>query len=218
MNKIENVSICLVLILTICSSALSQSRRTQETFAAGDAARIQIYQLYENGNGRSPVANLSGDYAIDSNGYIFMPFAGHIRIANKTPEDVAELIKTKYATFLTDPFIYVRPLIRVTLRGSVSRPGSYRIDPKNSLWNLMDAAGGPVSNADLRKMFVVRGGRKAISNLLQAFEKAYSLKDVGIQSGDQIVIPQVQHFDFKNVVSYLSFAASAALLYIRLTE
>lgn len=206
-----------VVILFQIHPVLSQTTN-REVLTAGDAVNIQIWQMFDNVSGRSPISNLSGEYVIDTRGFIFMPFVGLVRVANKRPQDVEVLIKEKYKSYLTEPFIYVRPLIRVTLIGAVSRPGSYRVDPQNSFWDLMDNAGGPASTADLRKMFVVRGGVKSIENLLQAFENAHSLYEVGIKSGDQIVVPPRSTFNLNTILNYASFAASIALLYMRLQD
>ncbi len=211
----------LFLILSIIfvnvSTMFSQTpRNSQEMIVAGDAVRIQIWQLYDNVSSKSPISNLSSDYKIDNRGYIYMPFVGLVNVGNKRPMQVEELIKKKYENLLTDPFIYVRPLIRVTIRGQVSRPGSYRVDPQISFWTLMEFAGGPTARASLKKMRVVRGDRTVVDNLLQAFENAYSLSDLGIQSGDQVLIPPKGGISIRSVMSTLSFAASMALLIIRI--
>lgn len=209
-----------LLATLICfQTGFSQSPSRREILLAGDAVRIQVWQLYENVKGKSPASSLSNIYVIDTKGYIFMPFVGLIHVANKTPDEVAELIKQEYTPYISDPFIYVRPLIRVTLRGAVTRPGSFRVDPKSSFWDLMEEAKGPLTSADLEKMYVERGGMKVNDDLLQAFEKAYSLSEVGIESGDQIVIPpRGRSFSMRTVMSYVTSAAALALLYIRVSD
>ena len=206
----------LVLLFTSC--VFGQYSGKEEYLVACDAVRIQIWQLWETSGEKSPVSNLGGEYVIDTNGNIFMPFVGLVKVEGKTPDEVATIIKGKYEDFLKEPFIYVRPLIRITLAGSVLRPGSYRIDPRSSLWDLLDMAGGPSSAADLKKISVVRGGNKVIKNLLKAFEKAYSLKEIGVQSGDQIIVPQPGGFNLQSIVNYLNLAVSLFLLYMRFRD
>lgn len=199
-------------------AVFSQPSNRMEVLKAGDAVSIQVWQ-YEIVSTKSPVSNLGGEYVIDTKGYIFMPFVGLIQVANLTPDDAGNLIKQKYERFLSDPFIYIRPLIRVTLRGHVRRPGSYRVDPKSSFWDLMKSADGPLTEADLEKMYVERGGQKVIENLLQAFERAYSLSDVGVISGDQIVFPpKGRSFGIGTILRYGTQAATITLLYLRLKD
>ncbi len=200
----------------ITAGAFSQPSQDGEILVAGDAVLIQIWDVAGDTGGKSPVSSLSGEYSIDPNGNILLPFVGPVYVAGKTTDDLAEIIKNKYADILREPFIYIRPLIRVVLAGSVAKPGSYYIDSKNSLWDLLDMAGGPTSNADLTKMQVRRGGEKVKEDLLSAFENAHSLSEVGVQTGDQIIVPPRSSFQIKTVISYLSFVSSIALLYLRL--
>ncbi len=196
-----------------------QTANDQEILMAGDAVRIQIWDLLEDTQSKGIISNLGGDYVINTDGDILMPFIGLLRVAGRTPSNVETLIKTKYGDFLTsEPFIYVRPLIRVTVAGNIARPGSYRIDPKSSLWDLFDLTGGPTSEADLRKIYVVRGGKRVIKNLLTAFEKAHSLSEVGIQSGDQIGVPRIKNFSFQVFINYLNLGLTIVWLYLRTTD
>ena len=197
-------------------SGLGQYTQVTEKFLPGDAVRIQVWQLWESKSDRNPMINLNGDYSINSRGYIRLPFVGLVRVVGKTPTQVAEIIRTKYSAYLKEPFIVVRPLIRVSMRGAFNKPGSYRIDPESSLWELVEMAGGVTNNCNIKKLAVYREGRKVIDNLLESFEKGYSLKDINIQSGDQIFAPVHRPFTIRTVLSYANFAATLALLYLRL--
>jgi|Deesub1362B_J571_1020462.scaffolds.fasta_scaffold01522_7 polysaccharide export outer membrane protein len=212
----------LVLGIVIWLSAVAGSAQTvsdEERFQPGDAVRIQFWQLWtESKSPGTPMGNISGDYVIDPEGYIFLPFVGKMRVAGLTPTELIERLGERYSAFVERPFIHVRPLIRVSVMGAVFRPGSYRIDPSSSLWELLELAGGVRNEADLNKIFVQRGGRKVIENLLSAFENAYSLKSVGIRSGDQIVVPAKRPFFLARMVGFLNLGISIALLYIRLSD
>ncbi len=206
------------VLLAAYRLGFAQYTATEERLLPGDAIRVQIWQMFKSPQASGSIPNLNGDYVLDPNGDIFMPYVGLIHIAGKTPGEIGTLIKEKYAAFLTEPFIYVRPLMRVTVRGAVARPGSYRIDPNSSLWDLLDLAGGPTNRADLRKINVVRGDKEVVKNLLRAFEQAYSLKEVGVKSGDQVVIPVRRSFTLQTLITYLNFGVSVALLYVRLKD
>ena len=219
MSNFLKLSFFLLICIFNTENVVGQIQSSQEVLHAGDAVRIQIWDLLEETQNKGFVSNLGGDYVIDTDGNIIMPFVGLIRVAGRTPISVESLIKTKYGNLVTgEPYIYVRPLIRVTVVGNVIRPGSYRIDPKSSLWGLFDLAGGTNSAADLRKIYAMRGGKKIIKNLLTAFEKAYSLNDVGIQSGDQIIVPPKKSFSFRALISYVNLGLTIAWLYVRTTD
>ncbi len=188
----------------------------EEQLAAGDAIQIQIWQLSDRS--QNLIKSLNGEYTIDGYGYITLPMVGPLKVEGKTPPEIAQDLKKEYADYLEDPFIIIRPLIRVVLLGEFIRPGAYRIDPKESLWRLIEMSGGPTSKCDLNKLTVIRGGNPVIKNLLKSFEKGYSLKEIGVQSGDQILGPIRKNFNYRTIIEYANFVVSFALLYIRLKE
>jgi len=182
-------------------------------FQPGDAVRIRVWELYQGGNRN---LNLNGDYPIDTEGIIIMPIIGEIRVKGLTQYELMQLLEEKLKAYLRNPYVYVRPLIRITMQGAFNRPGSYRVDPSSSLWDLVRQAGGPRSDCDLRKIEVERGGKVVIKDLLKSFEEGFSLEDVGIQSGDQIKVPQRGTMNLGVLLSMINLVASIVLLYLRL--
>ena len=75
-------------------------------------------------------------------------------------------------------------------------------------------AGGPGEDCDFEKIRVERGQEIVIQNFLMAFEKAHSLRAVGIKSGDQIFAPPNAKLTFKNIVEYFNFTAAIIMLYL----
>ena len=187
---------------------------SEEKFAAGDAIKIQIWQLSDRS--KSLIKNLNGEYTIDGYGYIALPAIGLYKVAGKTPLDVSRELKEKYSDYFDQPFIMVRPLIRVVLLGQFIKPGAYRIDPKESLWRLIEMSGGPTNRCDLNKLTVIRNSKPVVTNLLKSFEKGYSLEEIGVKSGDQIYGPAKKSFSIRTVIEYTNFVVSFALLYLRL--
>jgi protein involved in polysaccharide export with SLBB domain len=191
----------------------SKSAKSLAVFQPGDAVRIQVWELYQKENRNLP---LSGDYPINPDGMIIMPLLGEIKVKGMTNYELMQILKDKFANYLNDPFIYVRPLIRITMQGAFNRPGAYRADPSSSLWDLVQIAGGPDSNCDLNRMRVERGGKVVIRKLLSSFEKGYSLDDVGIESGDQIVATWRSSWDVNRLLNLINFIATISLLLLRL--
>ncbi len=207
--------VTVVFFLTAFSTMLL-AQDEQATFAPGDGVRIQIWQLGERS--QNLIKNINGEYNIDGYGYIELPMIGPFKVGGKTTNEVARQIKKKYADYLESPVVIVHRLIRVVLMGEFVKPGAYRIDPRESLWQLIEMAGGPTNQCDLNKLFVVRNNQVTIKELLKAFEKGYSLEEVGVQSGDQIHGPSRRHFGLQTILTAANFAVSIALLYIRLKE
>jgi len=190
-----------------------QSAKSLTIFQPGDAVRIQVWELYQE---ERADFGLTGDYPINPDGAIIMPLIGQVRVKGFTVYEVMQSLEERLKQYLRNPYVLVRPLIRVTLQGTFNRPGAYRIDPENSLWDLVALAGGPGANSDLKRMWLERGGRKVNEKLLHSFEQGYSLEEIGIESGDQIIAPGRRGFDFGFFVGLFNLLASIMLLYLRL--
>ena len=188
------------------------------TFKPGDAIRLQIWQPWRIAEGKAEILDLNGDYAVNSQGYTMLPLIGEIKVVGLNQQTLAARLKEKYSPFIKDPYIMVTPLIRVTLQGSVDRPGAYLIPPTSSLWELVDMAEGPNARANLEKLTLERGGEAVNKNLLKSFEKGYSLREIGVLSGDQIIVPARRSFTYRDALAIASFGLQVALFYLRVTE
>ena len=191
----------------------SESAKSLTIFQPGDAVRIRVWELYQEENKN---LNLSGDYAINPDGFIVMPIIGEVKVEGLTVYELMQTLDTKFREYLKNPFIEVRPLIRITLQGAFNRPGAYLVDPSSSLWNVVALAGGPRGDCDLKRMWVERGGEVVIKSVLHSFEKGYSLEEIGIESGDQILAPARSRININFFVGVTNLFASIVLLYLRL--
>ena len=216
------VFVLLLLLMTLPMQLDGQSRtesrwiksaKALTVFQPGDAVRIQVWELYQE-NERN--IDLGGDYPIHPEGNIIMPLIGEVRVKDLTVYEVQQVLEEKLSQYLRNPHIYVQPLIRVTMQGAFNRPGSYRIPPTSSFWDLVAKAGGPGRDCDLRRMWVERGGEISLKNILNSFEKGMSLEEMGIESGDQIIAPNRRQWNLTVMLSFVNLAASFVLLYLRL--
>ena len=69
-------------------------------------------------------------------------------------------------------------------------------------------------NIDLNSIKVIRNDEVVIDNLLTSFEKGYSLEDIGVKSGDQIMAEVKKHFSVRQIFDYVRFGMSLLSLYI----
>jgi protein involved in polysaccharide export with SLBB domain len=211
----------------IAPPALAQTRsttRSSETFArsspefvAGDGVRIKAWRdVSVPGAGDVGGLGLNDDFIIDSRGNITLPVVGEIPATGHTRRSLARVIEDTLG--IRAIRIMCSPLIRVTLFGAVNRPGSYLTEPKESLWGLINEAGGPGNNADIRKIYVERSGEIVVKDLMQAFEQAHSLEQLGVRSGDQIYVPGISRFNLRVIVDYVTLTTSFVLLYFQLRD
>jgi protein involved in polysaccharide export with SLBB domain len=161
-------------------------------------------------------AFLSRIYPIDSEGCIELPLLGRVSIALKTKEEFVEYLNTNFLKYLRNPGIQVKPLIRVAMLGGFQRPGIYYISPQSSFSELLQVSGPPIREDGLYKMRWERNRQVVKSDLVKSFESAQSLKEMGIESGDQICVtpkPIVTKWEIfrGEVLPLFSFAVTTAI-------
>ncbi len=203
-------------VFTSSRKATDLSAGTNE-FAPGDGVRVKVWRdisVADQGGVQS--LGLNDDFVIDSRGYISLPIIGEVRAVGHTRRSLARAIEDSLS--IRAVRVMCSPLIRVTLLGAVNKPGSYLIEPKESLWGIINDAGGPSNNADVRKIYVERSGKVIVKNLLQGFEQAHALEQIGVRSGDQIYVPGRSGFNFRTVVDYATLTASFVVLYFQLKD
>jgi len=198
--------------------AQAQSRIPGD-FLPGDAVRIIVWQdpsyrsLTEVDISKLGIAD---DYIIDRRGKIFMPLLGDVLVIGKTRVQLADYLRGQYEKIVAGLQFVCKPLIRLTILGEVAQPGAYLVEPTESLWQVISTAGGPVPTADLRKITLMRSDKVVAKGLLEVYEKAYSLKEIGVRSGDQLIIPPIKRFTFRTFMTVATFFMSIALLYLQI--
>ncbi len=207
--------LCFSLLHPALAPVISQSLSQPNRLRAGDGVRIMVWKDLDN-QMRVEDLGIAGDQLIDGSGNILVPGLGEVRAAGSTPQALAEAIQQQLE--IKKIRIVCAPLMRVTVLGAVQRPGSYLVQPKESLWELISKAGGPANEADVRKINVIRSGRMVNENLLEAFEKAHSLEQMGVQSGDQVVVPGRGGFNSDDFFRYATFAMSVGIFVLALSE
>ncbi len=202
----------------LMGNSQAQNQLSTQSFKKGDAVRLIIWQPYRVADSKTPSLDINGEYLIDSRGAVFFPIIGEVRVVGHNTMSLADDLKEKLSPFFQDPVIVVEPLIRLTVIGAFRRPGTYLISPEASFWELINLAGGPDDNSNLNKMVVQRGGKVVKKNILSGFEKAYSLQEMGIYSGDQVFAPQKKEFRMKDAFEIVRFGISLLNLYLIITR
>ena len=224
-NQVWRQVVVMLMVLGIALSALApfapaQTRSTTKTssdFAPGDGVRIKVWRDVSVTSQSDVVGlGLNDDFLIDNRGYVALPIIGEMRAVGHTRRSFALAIEDSLN--IRAVRVMCLPLIRVTLLGAVNKPGSYLIEPRESLWGLINEAGGPGNNVELKKIYIERGGEIVNKNLREAFEQAHSLEQLGVRSGDQIYVPGISRFNFRAIVDYVTLTASFILLYFQVKD
>ena len=128
----------------------------------------------------------SGQFAVDETGRLQYAVLGDIDVRALTVYDLRERLRQGLEVLYKSPFVTVTPLFRMAVLGEVRQPGLYTVDPTLSVLDVVAMAGGPVTGANMNKIRLLRGGTEQ----RLSFSKGGSLQEMGVRSGDQIVVPR----------------------------
>lgn len=175
-------------------------------FYPGDAIKITVYP--DSG------LFLNNFYIIDQNGYVDLPVLGLVSIKSKTHDEFIDFLKKQYSDYLRYPNINVASYVRVSLFGGFSKPGMYWIEPRYSVWEAIQYAGGIEREDGLKKVRWERDGLIVSNNIIKDFQSGTSLAAMGFKSGDQICVtprPKMRFWEAfrQDVIPIISFSFTA---------
>ncbi|MCC7320337.1 MAG: polysaccharide biosynthesis/export family protein [Rubellimicrobium sp.] len=167
--------------------------------AAGDKVTVTIWSTEENGlltaSGQRQVA--LGPMTVSSEGSVFIPYVGRVRIAGMSPEHAREALET--AVTAVTPAAQVQLALEegrqntVSLVGGVARPGSYPLpDNDYSLLQLVADGGGALGNLDNPQVRLMRGNEVFGT----ALERLYADPglDTRLAGGDRVILEEDRRY------------------------
>ncbi|MCB0744462.1 MAG: polysaccharide biosynthesis/export family protein [Ignavibacteriales bacterium] len=171
----KNIKLLAVLIVFLSINIFGQILKP------GDGIRINFYNIPEP---------IKGDYFIQENGKIQLPYLGMI---NSTDRDFSELhdqIISEYSKIYRDPEISVQSLYRIDILGEVGKPGVYYLSGFETVSDLIALAGGETKDSDIDDMIVIRNDTQLELDIESYLEGENNLADIGIESGDKVYVPR----------------------------
>ncbi len=156
----------------------------------------------------------SGQFKVDLQGKIQYPILGEIDTTNKTLVQIRDELRTGLGQIFNRPFVTVNPQFNIAVLGEVRAPGLFSVDPTLTVLDIVAMAGGPSANGNLNKIRLMRAGQTMNLSFGGDRVGARSLQDVGLQSGDQIMVPRrgFTGDDLRTLLSVISVGLSVAIL------
>lgn len=150
----------------------------------GDQLRIGL-------TGSVQASNLT--LTVDSEGRIFIPRVGAVRVAGVRNADlqaqIASAVSRQYNGFRVAVSIGRLHGITVYVTGFAAQPGSYTVSGLSTVVNAVLAAGGPSAGGSFRSIQVRRNGRLVSDfDLYDLLLKGDKSADVALQNGDVLFI------------------------------
>lgn len=188
-------SCSLVMALAVTLSALTadsgsaQSRSTSQTSRTETSSEAPSYVLGPSDRVRVRVygeGDITGDYEVDTNGYISVPLAGRVKASGLTTRQLERSVATALQRgLLRDPRVNIeiaiyRPFF---ILGEVKKAGEYPYKSGLTVLDAVASAGGYTYRANEGKVVIRRAG--------SGVEETHSLDvPVPVFPGDNIRIPE----------------------------
>ena len=185
----------------------TQLRRYQYRVGVGDVLNVKVWEQPElsfvsreeallkgklGGGSRDQTGARSG-IRVDSRGKFFYPYAGEVRAAGRTVQEIRRILTTKLRDKIIDPQIDVSVTSyrskRVYLLGEVKRPGPISItDVPLTLVNALNSAGGLTPDAEMSDVVVVRGAQRRHVDVNSLLHYGDMRQDILLRDGDVVHI------------------------------
>lgn len=182
--------------LEFSKSFQSAGRIGADTLQPGDVLSLQIFENVKD----EPLLSVAGervsvltDVQVDDKGNIFVPYAGVIKAAGRTPDQLRAAITKELDTQTPDPQVLVSRVAgdgsAVSVTGGVAGPGVYPIErPSRTLLGMLSRAGGVAIEPAVAQVRVTRGQSTHKVWLQDLYENP--ALDIALRPGDKIVVEE----------------------------
>jgi protein involved in polysaccharide export with SLBB domain len=172
----------------LLSFLLSTNVLADATLRPGDTMDLKI-----GGVPSTEISSVSGQYTIDGEGNVNLPYIGRLKIAGLAPGVAQSMIESVYKArkIYTNPNIVItmQPQSRfVNVGGEVKSPQRVPFTPDLTVLSAISAAGGFSAFADQRRIRLLRGQQVTIIDAKKI--RADPSRDVQLEPGDQVEVPQ----------------------------
>ena len=161
----------------------------------GDVLGLSIWENVTDGLIAGKANNSSNlqEIQVDATGSIFVPYAGRIKAAGNTPDELREIITKKLDAQTPDPQVLVRRIAgdgsSVSIMGKVAGQGVYPIESATrTLTAMLAKAGGVTIEPEVAQINVTRGGATGKAWLVDLIDNPAA--DIALRPGDRIFVEQ----------------------------
>lgn len=173
----------------------NQSMPTPRNYMIGanDVLHVDVYGM----------AEATFDLTVSSEGNVRIPNVGLVQVSGMTIESAEKVIKKKLSSVYnsinsghTSVSVTVNRIrsIKVYIMGEVKNPGSYTLTSVSSVFNAMNACGGPSDNGSMRAIKLLRNGKEiACVDFYEFLMRGVMPSDITLQDQDVIQVPPYEN-------------------------
>ena len=128
----------------------------------------------------------SGEFAVPTSGFVVLPRMGELRVTDLTPQQLRDTVIATLSRYVNHHSIEVTVKTRVNVLGAVRTPNLYFVDETMTIADALALAGGAERDGKQNQVELYRDGQKIKANITARTR----LVDLGLQSGDQLFVPE----------------------------
>jgi len=165
------------------AAALIRSRLDEGDFRAGDRISVTL---------ASDPTLFPDTLLVERGSVINLPNIGDISLYGVLRAELRDHLTSEISRFIRDPDLSVQSYVRLSVQGTVGRPGFYVFPAETLLGDVLMSAGGPTRDSELDKIRIRRGEDQLMGGeeVLAALDEGRSLDQLGLRAGDEINVPQ----------------------------
>jgi protein involved in polysaccharide export with SLBB domain len=116
--------------------------------------------------------------------------------------ELTDHLTRQIGRYVRDPVVHAQALVRVSVSGSVARPGFYSMPADILLGDAIMHAGGPTPDTDMNKTVVKRGKSETLDRggVQRAIRDGATLDQIGVRAGDEIVVGKKRSFNVAQAI------------------
>lgn len=167
-----------------------------DQISPGDQLGLTVFENVKDdpllGNTGQRVSQLT-ELQVDGSGNIFIPYAGNIKAAGKSPDQLRAIITEKLDSQTPDPQVIVQRLAgdgaTVTVSGFAGAQGVVPIErPTRTLLSMLAQAGGVSIDPETAIIRVTRGAETGTVWLMDLYSNP--ALDIALRGGDKITVEE----------------------------
>lgn len=192
-------------------AAMIKTRLADGDLQVGDQIDIQVIGQ----------AVFSDSFMVAPGRVLTLPGLPDIPLKGVLRSEARDYLTAQLGKYIKDPQVLVSTKIRLSVFGSVGRPGFYQIPADVLATNAIMIAGGPAADVDMGKVFIRRGETNIWPPdvLQEAMRRGLTLDQLNLQAGDELVVDprkRVGSTSFFTVAAAISGLASTAYFFSRI--
>jgi protein involved in polysaccharide export with SLBB domain len=167
---------------------LIRERLTEGDFQVGDQINLTLVgdSSYQGG-----VVQVAPGRVVAIPGLPDIPIRGVLR------SEIEPYLTAQIGRYIREPQLKARALIRLSVLGSVGKPGFYQLEAEMLLSDALTTAGGIGNGSDLKRSEILRGEEPILDGerFQAAITEGRSLDQLNLRAGDVIKVAQVTKRD-----------------------